>query len=81
MVRIRLARMGRKRRPFYRVVAADVRSPRDGKYIEILGTYNPLTNPTSITFKLDRVDYWLGQGAQPSDKVEHLLKTYRQSAE
>ncbi len=74
MVRIRLARMGRKRKPFYRVVASDVRAPRDGKFIEILGTYNPNTNPSELNFKLDRINHWKAQGAQPTDTVARLIK-------
>jgi len=81
MVRIRLARMGRKRRPFYRVVAADVRAKRDGRHLEVLGTYNPMTNPSSVNLKMDRIDYWLSNGAQPSDKVASLIKQSRTGAE
>ncbi|MBM74503.1 MAG: 30S ribosomal protein S16 [Proteobacteria bacterium] len=81
MVKIRLARMGRKKRPFYRVVAANSRSPRDGRFIEILGTYNPMTQPSTVTFKRERVDYWLSVGAQPSDTVARLLKSYDSSAQ
>ena len=75
MVKIRLARMGRKKRPFYRVVAADSKSPRDGRFIEILGTYNPMTQPSTINLKRERIDYWIGVGAQPSDTVKRLLKS------
>jgi small subunit ribosomal protein S16 len=74
MVRIRLARMGRKRKPFYRVVASDVRAPRDGKFIEILGTYNPNTTPAELNFKLDRINHWKSLGAQPTDTVARLIK-------
>ena len=80
MVKIRLARMGRKKRPFYRVVAADSRSPRDGKFIEILGTYNPMTQPSTINLKRDRIDHWIGVGAQPSETVKRLLKSSDASA-
>ena len=73
-VKIRLARHGAKKRPFYRIVAADGESPRDGRFIEKLGTYNPLVEPVEVTFDEDRVRYWIGQGAQPSDTVKSLLK-------
>ena len=77
MVRLRLTRMGRKKRPFYRIVAADSRSPRDGRNIEVLGYYNPMTEPADLRVDLDRVDYWLGVGASPSDTVGHLIKRAR----
>jgi small subunit ribosomal protein S16 len=80
MVRIRLARMGRKGRPFYRVVAADSRAPRDGKFIEILGTYNPMTKKDEaplLDFNLERIDYWISHGAQPSDTVAGLIVRVR----
>ena len=73
-VRLRLQRHGANKRPFYRIVAADQRAPRDGKYIELLGTYDPLQDPGLIRVKSDRVDYWLGVGAQPSDTVAALIK-------
>lgn len=66
MLKIRLMRIGGKQRPFYRVVAVDERSKRTGAYIELLGTYNPLTEPKEIKLKQDRIDYWTKQGAQPS---------------
>ena len=72
-VRIRLKRMGAKKRPFYRVVVADVRAPRDGRFIETLGTYNPLLNPAEVKLDAERVRLWLSRGAQPSDPVKHLL--------
>ncbi len=75
MVRIRLRRMGAKKKPFYRIVVADKRSPRDGRFIETIGTYNPLTNPETVEIKLDRAAYWLSKGAQPSDAVARLLRT------
>ena len=65
--------MGKKRQPIYKVVAADARSPRDGKYIEAIGTYNPKTEPATIEFKEDRALYWLGCGAQPTTTVKNLL--------
>ena len=80
-VRIRLARHGRKKRPFYRVVAADSRMPRDGRYIERLGHYDPMAEPAEIRLDLERVDYWLGVGASPSDTVAGLIDKARASAE
>ena len=73
-VKIRLRRMGAKKRPFYRVVVADSRRARDGRFIEILGYYNPCVEPTDIKIDGDRAKYWLGCGAQPSDTVQALLK-------
>lgn len=75
-VKIRLARGGAKKRPFYRIVAADVRAPRDGRYIEKLGVYNPLLPKDSaerVTFDADRIKYWLSQGAKPTDRVHRFL--------
>jgi len=66
--------MGAKKRPFYRIVVADSRSPRDGRSIEEVGTYNPLTSPAEITVKADRVKEWIENGAQPTDTVRGLLK-------
>ena len=74
MVVIRLARGGAKKRPFYRVVVADRRFPRDGRYIEQVGTYDPRTTQTQVNLKLERVDHWLNVGAQPSDTVRSLIK-------
>ena len=73
-VRIRLARHGAKKKPYYRIVVADSESPRDGRYLETVGTYNPLREPAEITVKQERVQYWLEQGAIPSDTVRSLLK-------
>lgn len=72
-VKIRLKRMGSKKRPFYRIVVADSRSPRDGRFIETVGTYNPLTDPETVTLKEEKVMNWLNNGAQPSDTVRNLL--------
>jgi small subunit ribosomal protein S16 len=69
--------MGRKKRPFYRVVAADKRAPRDGRHLEVLGHYNPMPQPHEVTLKLDRIDYWLSVGALPSDTVASLIKQVR----
>jgi small subunit ribosomal protein S16 len=73
-VAMRLTRVGSKKNPIYRVVVADSRSPRDGKFIEIVGRYNPQTNPSTIDFDEDRVKDWLSKGAQPSNTVSRLLK-------
>lgn len=74
MVKIRLRRMGAKKSPFYRVVVADSRDPRDGKFIEEIGTYDPLTNPATIKIDMERAKYWISNGAQPTDTVRGLLK-------
>jgi len=74
MVKIRLRRMGAKKRPFYRIVVADSRSPRDGRSIEEIGTYNPLTDPPEVTVKADRAQEWIKNGAQPTETVRALLK-------
>jgi len=73
MVKIRLHRMGRRNRPFYRVVVADSRSPRDGKFIEIIGHYNPLTDPATISIDAEKALKWLRYGAQPTNTVRSLL--------
>ena len=73
-VKIRLRRMGAKKTPFYRVVVADSRSPRDGKFIAEIGTYDPLTNPSTIKIDADEAKKWLANGAQPTDTVKALLK-------
>ena len=77
MVVIRLARGGAKKRPFYRVVAADKRMPRDGRFIEQLGTFDPRAAKGSINLKIDRVDHWLNVGAQPSNTVKGIIKQFR----
>ena len=74
-VKIRLTRVGSKKNPIYRVVVADSRSPRDGRFIEIVGRYNPQHNPSLIEFDEDKVKDWLSKGAQPSETVQRLLKT------
>ena len=73
-VKLRLRRMGKKRQPYYKIVAADARSPRDGKFLEAVGTYNPMLQPHAITLIEDRVLYWLGVGAQPTDTVRSILR-------
>lgn len=72
-VKIRLKRMGSKKRPFYRIVVADSRSPRDDRFIETVGTYNPLTEPEQVTLKEEAIMNWLSNGAQPSDTVRNIL--------
>ena len=72
-VKLRLLRMGAKKAPFYRIVAADSRAPRDGRFIELLGTYDPRTNPAKVTIKEEELLKWLNNGAQPSDTVKNLL--------
>lgn len=72
-VKIRLTRMGSKKKPFYRINVADSRSPRDGRFIETVGTYNPLVTENQVTIKEDRVLEWLANGAQPSDTVRNIL--------
>ena len=79
MVRLRLARLGAKKNPFYRVVVSDSRSPRNGRFIEKLGFYDPKSNPIVVTLDLSRVDYWLGVGAQPSDTVANLITRARKA--
>ena len=74
MVKIRLKRMGMKKKPFYRVVVADVRSPRDGRFIEEIGYYNPVTNPSELKVDVDRAQAWIKTGAQPTETVRDLLK-------
>ncbi len=73
-VKIRLKRMGAKKAPFYRVVVADSRYPRDGRFIEEIGTYNPLTDPSTINIDKEKAEKWIKNGAQPTDTVKKLLK-------
>ncbi len=73
-ISMRLKRMGKKKRPFYRIVVADSESPRDGRFLEVLGTYNPLIDPPDVTLNEDRVIYWLKEGALLSDTVRSILK-------
>ena len=76
-VKIRLARHGSKKRPYYRVVVADGRMPRDGRHIDEVGRYNPLTSPKTITLDLEKIDEWVAKGAQPSSAVSHLIDIVR----
>ena len=74
MVKIRLRRMGAKKAPYYRIVVADARSPRDGRCIEEIGTYNPLTQPATVSVDVEKAQNWIKNGAQPTDTVRGLLK-------
>ncbi len=74
MVRIRLRRMGAKKKPFYRIVVADQRSPRDGRFIEAIGTYDPLKDPAVVVIDIERAVHWINNGAQPSDSVTLILR-------
>ncbi|MFO0574575.1 MAG: 30S ribosomal protein S16 [Polyangia bacterium] len=80
-VRMRLARAGAKKAPFYRVVVANSRNARDGRFIEHVGVYDPTRNPAEVRFKMDRVEYWLSQGATPSDTVAELINRARRSTQ
>jgi len=73
-VKIRLARYGAKKKPCYRIVVADSESPRDGKFLETVGTYSPLLDPAGVSFKGERINYWIDKGAIPTDTVRSLLK-------
>ncbi|HEX7518272.1 MAG TPA: 30S ribosomal protein S16 [Chthoniobacterales bacterium] len=80
-VSIRLRREGARNRPYYKVVVADSRSPRDGKFIELIGTYDPKKPDHNSTLKLDRIDHWISQGAQPSDTVRSLIKKNKKQSD
>jgi small subunit ribosomal protein S16 len=75
-VKIRLTRKGTKKKPFYRIVAADIESPRDGKFLELLGTYDPMVEPAAVTLKEERIKYWLSEGAKTSTTVQSILKKH-----
>ena len=79
-VSIRLQRFGAKKRPYYRVVAADSRNKRDGRFLEQIGTYDPMLKPAGLTFDAERLEHWLSVGAQPSDTVRSLIRRYRREA-
>ncbi len=81
MVKIRLKRQGAKKAPFYRIVIADSRAPRDGRNIEEIGTYDPMATPAAINIDMERAKYWLANGAQPTDTVRGLLKKAEEKAE
>jgi small subunit ribosomal protein S16 len=74
MLRIRLRRVGAKKQPSYRLVVADIRSPRDGAFVEVIGHYDPMTNPETVVIDAERATHWLHQGAQPSETTARLLK-------
>ena len=76
MVKIRLRRMGAKKAPFYRVVVADSRYPRDGRFIEEVGIYNPMTEPATVKLNKEAIDKWIANGAQPTDTVKALIENY-----
>ena len=76
MVKIRLQRFGSHKRPFYRIVAADVTAPRDGRFLDIIGTYNPLTQPASVEINKEKALQWLNNGAKPTDTVKSLFKKF-----
>jgi small subunit ribosomal protein S16 len=71
-----LTRKGTKKKPFYRIVAADIEMPRDGRFLELLGTYDPMIEPAAVTLKEDRINYWLSEGAKPSTTVQSILKRH-----
>ncbi len=79
-LKIRLTRIGTTHQPHYRVVVAEARSRRDGDPVEVLGTYDPRTKAKQVNLKLDRVDYWLGKGAQPTDTLHAMIKKFRRAA-
>ncbi len=79
-VKIRLARHGAKKRPYYRIVVADSRAPRDGRFIDEVGRYNPCAEPAMVKFDMEKVDQWISNGAQPTDTVARLLKQARENA-
>lgn len=77
MLAIRLARVGKKKKPSYRVVVIDKRRPRNGRFVEVVGTYDPLKNPAEVKLDGERIQYWLGRGAQPSDTVRSFLRNQK----
>ncbi|MBR3689710.1 MAG: 30S ribosomal protein S16 [Eggerthellaceae bacterium] len=80
MIKIRLARHGAKKRPYYRIVVANAQARRDGRFIEEVGRYNPCTEPAMVQFDMEKVDKWIANGAQPTDTVARLLKNARENA-
>ncbi len=79
-VRIRLTRKGRKKEPFYRIVVADSEAPRDGKFLDILGTYDPMQNPAAVTIDNEKLDAWVKRGAKPTETVESLIRKHAGTA-
>ena len=80
-VKIRLKRIGKKKKPFYRIVVADSRFPRDGRFIEEIGYYNPLKDPAEVKIDIEKVDNWVKNGAQPTDTVKAIIKKYKKNGE
>ena len=80
MLTIRLARIGKKKHPYYRVVVTEKTRPRNGRFVEVVGTYDPLKKPAAVEIDNDRVQYWLGKGAQPSDTVRSLIRSNHKPA-
>lgn len=80
MVKIRLTRMGTTKKPFYRIIVADSKARRDGPFIEMIGTYDPKKEPSEIKINLDRAEYWIGKGAQPTERVKKLLEIVKSKA-
>ncbi|MCX7914077.1 MAG: 30S ribosomal protein S16 [Thermodesulfovibrionales bacterium] len=80
MVKIRLTRMGASKKPFYRIIVADSKARRDGPFIEMIGTYDPKREPSEIKIKLDRAEYWISKGAQPTERVRKLLEIVKSKA-
>ena len=74
MLTIRLSRFGKKKKPFYRVVVTESSRPRDGRFVEVVGTYDPLKNPAEVKLDAERIKYWVGKGAQPSDTVRSMIR-------
>ncbi len=79
-VRIRLTRMGRKKKPFYRIVVANNEAPRDGKFLEIVGTYDPTRDPAAVTLDTEKLNHWLGRGAEPTVTVRSLIRKHAAAA-
>jgi small subunit ribosomal protein S16 len=79
-VRIRLTRLGRKKKPFYRIIVANSESPRDGRFLDIVGTYDPGQNPAAVTLKSEKIDEWLKKGALPTDTVASILRRHKAAA-
>ena len=77
MLRIRLSRVGKRKQPHYRIVVMDQRRPRDSRYVEVVGHYNPRQNPIALDLKAERIQYWLGQGAQPTETVRSFLRRHK----
>lgn len=79
-VRIRLTRKGRKKQPFYRIVVADSQAPRDGKFLDIVGTYDPMQDPAAVKIDSEKLDIWMKKGAKPTETVESLIRKYGSGA-